>query len=96
MGGGGSADRINKQQLRPTRIRDNIMNEFNDDLFTFINGELIEFSIRELINYQFNLRIFDENPPYTKEEKIEFMKSLIEDIEMCIAKVEIEEEINEG
>ena len=45
------------------------MNEFNDDLFTFINGELIEFSIRELINHQFNLRILDDNPLYTKEEK---------------------------
>ena len=74
------------------------MNEYNDDLFTYIadNGEFMEFSIRELINYQFNLRIFDENPPYTKEEKIEFMKSLIEDIEMCITKVENEKEINEG
>lgn len=69
------------------------MNEFNDDLFTFINGELIEFSIRELINHQFNLRILDDNPLYTKEEKIEFMKSLIEDIEMCITKVENDEEI---
>ena len=74
------------------------MNEYNDDLFTYIadNGEFMEFSIRELINYQFNLRIFDKNPLYTKEEKIEFMKSLIEDIEMCIAKVENDEEINEG
>jgi len=74
------------------------MNEYNDDLFTYIadNGEFMEFSIRELINYQFNLRIFDENPLYTKEEKIEFMKSLIEDIEMCITKVENEEGITEG
>ena len=72
------------------------MNEYNDDLFTYIadNGEFMEFSIRELINCQFNLRFFDENPLYTKEEKIEFMKSLIEDIEMCIAKVENDEEIN--
>ena len=71
------------------------MNEYNDDLFTYIadNGEFTEFSIRELINCQFNLRFFDENPLYTKEEKIEFMKSLIEDIEMCIAKVENDEEI---
>ena len=72
------------------------MNEYNDDLFTYIadNDELIEFSIRELINNQFNLRIIDDNPPYTKEEKIEFMKNLIEDIEMCITKVENDEEIN--
>ena len=71
------------------------MNEYNDDLFTYIanNGEFMEFSIRELINHQFNLRIFDENPLYTKEEKIEFTKSLIEDIEMCITKVENDEEI---
>jgi F0F1-type ATP synthase delta subunit len=74
------------------------MNEYNDDLFTYIadNGEFMEFSIRELINHQFNLRILDDNPLYTKEEKIEFMKSLIEDIEMCITKVENEKEINEG
>ena len=84
--------------MRPTRIREIILNEYNDDLFTYIadNGEFMEFSIRELINCQFNLRFFDENPLYTKEEKIEFMKSLIEDIEMCIAKVENDEEINEG
>lgn len=71
------------------------MNEYNDDLFTYIadNGEFIEFSISELINYQFNLRIIDDNPLYTKEEKIEFMKNLIEDIEMCITKVENDEEI---
>jgi F0F1-type ATP synthase delta subunit len=71
------------------------MNEYNDDLFTYIadNGEFMEFSIRELINHQFNLRILDDNPLYTKEEKIEFMKSLIEDIEMCITKVENDEEI---
>ena len=74
------------------------MNEYNDDLFTYIadNGEFMEFSIRELINCQFNLRFFDENPLYTKEEKIEFMKSLIEDIEICISKVENEEGITEG
>ena len=71
------------------------MNEYNDDLFTYIadNGEFMEFSIRELINCQFNLRFFDEKPLYTKEEKIEFMKSLIEDIEKCITKVENGEEI---
>lgn len=71
------------------------MNEYNDDLFTYIadNDEFIEFSIRELINNQFNLRILDDNPLYTKEEKIEFMKNLIEDIEMCITKVENDEDI---
>lgn len=81
--------------MRPTRNREIIMNEYNDDLFTYIadNGEFIEFSISELINYQFNLRIIDDNPLYTKEEKIEFMKNLIEDIEMCITKVENDEEI---
>lgn len=81
--------------MRPTRNREIIMNEYNDDLFTYIadNGEFIEFSISELINYQFNLRIIDDNPLYTKEEKIEFMKNLIVDIKMCITKVENDEEI---
>ena len=70
------------------------MNEFNDDLFTYAEfDEFMEFSIRELINYQFNLRILDDKTLYTKEEKIEFLKSLIEDIEKCIEKVENDEEI---
>ncbi len=73
------------------------MNEFNDDLFTYVefDDEVMEFSIRELINHQFNLRILDDNPLYTKEEKIEFMKSPIEDIEKCIEKVEKDEEIDD-
>ncbi len=80
-------------QLSCTRhaFREKFMNDFNDDLFAFINDEIIEFSIRELIDYQFNLRILDDSTNYTKEEKINFMKNLIADIEKCISIIEKDE-----
>ena len=68
------------------------MNEFYDDYFTFINtnGEIIEFTIRELLDYQFKKVIFPdvEIQGYTKQDKIEVMKNLIADIEKCISIIE--------
>ena len=70
------------------------MNDFYDDYFTFINtnGEIIEFSIRELIDNEFNQVIFAvDTQRYTKQDKIEVMKNLIADIEKCISIIEKDE-----
>ena len=70
------------------------MNEFYDDNFTFISteGEMIEFSIRELLDHEFNQVIFPvEVQGYTKQDKIEVMKNLIADIEKCIEIIEKDE-----
>ena len=70
------------------------MNEFYDDNFTFISteGEMIEFSIRELLDHEFNQVIFPvEVQGYTKQDKIEVMKDLISDIEKCISIIEKDE-----
>lgn len=81
--------------MRPTRIRDSFMNDFYDYYFTFINtnGEIIEFTIRELIDHEFNQVIFPdvEIQGYTKQDKIEVMKNLIADIEKCISIIEKDE-----
>ncbi len=80
--------------MRPTRIRDSFMNDFYDDYFTFINtnGEIIEFSIRELLDHEFNQVIFAvDTQRYTRQEKIEVMKNLIADIEKCINIIEKDE-----
>jgi hypothetical protein len=82
----------NQQQLRPTRIRERFMNDFHDDYFTFISeeGKIIEFTIRELIDHEFNQVLFPDEDiqRYTKQEKIEVMKNLIDDIEKCISIIE--------
>lgn len=71
------------------------MNDFCDDYFTFINtnGEIIEFTIRELIDHEFNQVLFPdvEIQGYTKQDKIEVMKNLIADIEKCISIIEKDE-----
>ena len=80
--------------MRPTRTRDRFMNEFHDDFFTFFSTKgVIEFTIRELIDHEFNLVIFPdvEIQGYTKQEKIEVMKNLIADIEKCISIIEKDE-----
>ncbi|MBQ6726591.1 MAG: hypothetical protein IJQ89_08450 [Bacteroidales bacterium] len=80
--------------MRPARIRDSFMNDFYDDYFTFINtnGEIIEFSIRELLDHEFNQVIFAvDTQRYTKQDKIEVMKNLIADIEKCISIIEKDE-----
>lgn len=85
----------NHQQLRPTRTRERLMNEFHDDYFTLISteGEIIEFTIRELIDHEFNQVLFPDVDVqrYTKQDKIEVMKNLIADIEKCISIIEKEE-----
>lgn len=71
-----------------------LMNEFYDDNFTFISteGEIIEFSIRELLDHEFNQVIFAvDTQRYTKQDKIEVMKNLIADIEKCISIIEKDE-----
>ena len=80
--------------MRPTRIRERLMNEFYDDYFTMISteGEIIEFSIRELLDHEFNQVIFAvDTQRYTKQDKIEVMKNLIADIEKCISIIEKDE-----
>lgn len=71
------------------------MNDFHDDYFTFISseGEIIEFTIRELIDHEFNQVIFPDEymQRYTKQDKIEVMKNLIDDIEKCISIIEKDE-----
>ena len=70
------------------------MNEFYDDYFTLISteGEIIEFSIRELLDHEFNQVIFAvDTQRYTKQDKIEVMKNLIADIEKCISIIEKDE-----
>lgn len=70
------------------------MNEFHDDYFTLISteGEIIEFSIRELLDHEFNQVIFAvDTQGYTKQDKIEVMKNLIADIEKCISIIEKDE-----
>ena len=70
------------------------MNEFNDDLFGYIDsqGQIIEFSIRELIEYKFDTSKFPiKVQGYTKQEKIDFMKGLVADIEKCIEMIEKDE-----
>ena len=60
------------------------MNDFHDDYFTLIStkGEIIEFTIRELIDNEFNQVIFAvDTQGYTKQDKIEVMKNIIADIE---------------
>ena len=72
------------------------MNEFNDDLFGYIDsqGQIIEFSIRELIEYEFNKSKFPiKVQGYTKQEKIDFMKGIIADIEKCIEMIEKDENV---
>ncbi len=74
------------------------MTEFHDDLFTYIStdGEMIEFSIRELIHYEFNHEIFPKEyvQGYSKQDKIEVMKNLVADIEKCIERIEKDENAN--
>ena len=67
------------------------MNEFNDFYFTLVSpeGESIEFSIRELLDYEFSHDISIQR--YTKQGKIEVMKDLISDIEKCISIIEKDE-----
>ncbi|MBR1991275.1 MAG: hypothetical protein IJ986_03260 [Bacteroidales bacterium] len=67
------------------------MNEFNDFYFTLVSpeGESIEFSIRELLDYEFSHDIPIQS--YTKQVKIEVMKDLISDIEKCISIIEKDE-----
>ena len=67
------------------------MNEFNDFYFTLVSpeGESIEFSIRELLDYEFSHDISIQR--YTKQVKIEVMKDLISDIEKCISIIEKDE-----
>ena len=67
------------------------MNEFNDFYFTLVSpeGESIEFSIRELLDYEFSHDIPIQR--YTKQVKIEVMKDLISDIEKCISIIEKDE-----
>ena len=80
--------------MRPTRTREKKMNEFNDDLFGYIDsqGQIIEFSIRELLAYQFDTFKFPFTVQgYTKQEKIDFMKGIIADIEKCIEMIEKDE-----
>ena len=71
------------------------MNDFHDDYFTFISeeGKIIEFTIRELIDHEFNQELFPDEviQRYTKQEKIEVMKNLIDDIEKCISIIEKDE-----
>ena len=71
------------------------MNEFHDDYFTLISteGEIIEFTIRELIDHEFNQVLFPDVDVqrYTKQDKIEVMKNLIADIEKCISIIEKDE-----
>lgn len=80
--------------MRPTRIREMSMNDFHDDYFTLISteGEIIEFTIRELIDNEFNQVIFAvDTQGYTKQDKIEVMKNIIADIEKCIGIIEKDE-----
>ncbi len=73
------------------------MNGFNDDLFAFLNDEIIEFSIRELLAYQFDTSKFPFTVQgYTKKEKIDFMKGIITDIEKCIEMIEKDENAKLG
>lgn len=70
------------------------MNDFHDDYFTLIStkGEIIEFTIRELIDNEFNQVIFAvDTQGYTKQDKIEVMKNIIADIEKCISIIEKDE-----
>ena len=70
------------------------MNGFYDDYFTFISteGEIIEFTIRELLDHEFNQVIFAvDTQGYTKQDKIEVMKNLLADIEKCISIIEKDE-----
>lgn len=70
------------------------MNDFHDDYFTLIStkGEIIEFTIRELIDNEFNQVIFAvDTQGYTKQDKIEVMKNIIADIEKCIVIIEKDE-----
>ena len=80
--------------MRPTRIREMSMNDFHDDYFTLIStkGEIIEFTIRELIDNEFNQVIFAvDTQGYTKQDKIEVMKNIIADIEKSIGIIEKDE-----
>lgn len=71
------------------------MNEFNDFYFTLVSpeGETIEFSIRELLDLEFNQQLFPDVDVqrYTKQDKIEVMRNLIADIEKCISIIEKDE-----
>lgn len=71
------------------------MNESNDFYFTLVSpeGETIEFSIRELLDLEFNQQLFPDVDVqrYTKQDKIEVMRNLIADIEKCISIIEKDE-----
>lgn len=84
--------------MRPTRTRVYVMNEFIDYEFLYEANDCdfgIEFTIRELIAYNLqcmknHVEVFPSNQN-TKQDKIDFMKGLVADIEKCISIIEADE-----